>query len=116
MIGEAHPRLGGDRFVAGTGRFVEDVRVTGLLHAAVLRSPHAHPRLVSIDANRARDLPGVHAVLTAADVPAAAFIPNRVPPSNGSYRYLPPALARDVCRLVGEPLASGVADAPRTAR
>src|SRR5438128_7018254 len=116
MIGEAHPRLGGDRFVAGTGRFVEDVRVTGLLHAAVLRSPHAHARLVSIDAKRARDLPGVHAVLTAADVPAAAIIPNRVPAPKGTDRYLQPALARAVVRYVGEPVALVVADDPYIAR
>src|SRR5207244_5078423 len=116
MIGEAHPRLGGDRFVAGTGRFVEDVRVTGLLHAAVLRSPHAHARLVSIDAKRARDLPGVHVVLTAADVPAAAIIPNRVPAPKGTDRYLQPATARDVVRYVGEPVALVVADDPYVAR
>src|SRR5438445_8157615 len=116
MIGEAHPRLGGDRFVAGTGRFVEDVRVTGLLHAAVLRSPHAHARLVSIDTKRARDLPGVHVVLTAADVPAAAIIPNRVPAPKGTDRYLQPAIARDVVRYVGEPVALVVADDPYVAR
>src|SRR5207237_10628695 len=86
MIGEAHPRLGGDRFVAGTGRFVEDVRVTGLLRAAVLRSPHAHARLVSIDAKRARELPGVHVVLTGAAVPSAAMIPYTVPLST---RHVP---------------------------
>src|SRR5207253_2683163 len=116
MIGEAHPRLGGDRFVAGTGRFVEDVRVTGLLHAAVLRSPHADAGLVSLDAKRARDLPGVHVVLTAADVPAAAIIPNRVPAPKGTDRYLQPAIARDVVRYVGEPVALVVADDPYIAR
>src|SRR5437899_3069925 len=116
MIGEAHPRVGGDRFVAGTGRFVEDVRVPGMLHAAVLRSPHAHARLVSIDAKGARDLPGVHAVLTAADVPAAAIIPNRVPAPKGTDRYLQPAIARDVVRFVGEPVALVVADDPYIAR
>src|SRR5213080_4663099 len=115
MIGEAHPRLGGDRFVAGTGRFVEDVRVTGLLHAAVLRSPHAHARLVSIDAKRARDLSGVHAVLTAADVPAGAIISNRVPAPKGTDRYLQPAIAREVVRYVGEPVALVVADDPAVA-
>ena len=83
MIGEAHPRLGGGPLVTGTGRFVDDVRVPGMLHAAVLRSPHAHARLVSLDTKRARDLPGVRAVLTAADVPAAAIIPNRVPAPAG---------------------------------
>ena len=116
MIGEAHPRLGGDRFVAGKGRFVDDVRVPGSLHAVVLRSPHAHARLVSIDAKRARDLPGVHAVLTAADVPAAAIIPNRVPAPQGTERYLQPAIARDVVRYVGEPVALVVADDPYVAR
>src|SRR5947209_3750839 len=116
MIGEAHPRLGGDRFVAGTGRFVEDVRETGLPHAAVLRSPLAHARLVSIDAKRARDLPGVQVVLTAADVPAAAIIPNRVPAPKGTDRYLQPAIARDVVRYVGEPVALVVADDPYIAR
>src|SRR3989475_10185983 len=116
MIGEAHPRLGGDRFVAGTGRFVDDVHVPGMLHAAVLRSPHAHARLVSIDTKRARDLPGVHAVLTAADVPATAIIPNRVPAPKGTERYLQPAIARDVVRFVGEPVALVVADDPYIAR
>jgi len=116
MIGEAHPRLGGDRFVSGAGRFVDDVHVPGMLHAAVLRSPHAHARLVSIDTKRARDLPGVHGVLTAADVPAIAVIPNRVPAPTGTDRYLQPAIARDVVRYVGEPVALVVADDPYVAR
>jgi carbon-monoxide dehydrogenase large subunit len=116
VIGESHPRLGGERYVAGGGRFVDDVRVPGLLHAAVLRSPHAHARLVSIDAKRAREMPGVQAVLTAADVPAAAIIPNRVPAPAGTERYLQPAIARTVVRYVGEPVALVVADDPYTAR
>jgi CO/xanthine dehydrogenase Mo-binding subunit len=112
MIGESHRRLGGERFVAGAGRFVEDVRVPGALHAAVLRSPHAHARLVSIDAKAARETPGVRAVLTAADVPAAAIIPNRVPGPAGVDRFLQPAIARTVVRYVGEPVALVVADDP----
>jgi carbon-monoxide dehydrogenase large subunit len=115
MIGESHHRLGADRFVTGTGRFVEDVRVPGLLHAAVLRSPHAHARLMRIDAKRAREMAGVHAVLTAADVPATAIIPNRVPAPAGTDRYLQPAIARDVVRYVGEPVALVVADDPYVA-
>jgi CO/xanthine dehydrogenase Mo-binding subunit len=116
MIGESHARLGGDRLVAGRGRFVEDVSVPGLLHAAVLRSPYAHARLVSIDAARARALPGVRAVLTAADVPEAAIIPNRVPAPAGTNRYLQPAIARTVVRFVGEPVALVVADDAYVAR
>src|SRR5882724_4900644 len=116
MIGEAHPRLGGERFVKGSGRFVEDVRVPGMLHGAVLRSSHAHARLISIDAKGARDLPGVQAVFTAADVPPTAIIPNRVPAPKGTERYLQPAIARDVVRFVGEPVALVVADDPYIAR
>ena len=116
MIGESHPRLGGEPLVTGHGGFVDDVSVPGLLHAAVLRSPHAHARLVSIDAKAARDQSGVHAVLTAADVPAAAIIPNRVPAPTGTDRYLQPAIARDVVRYVGEPVALVVADDPYVAR
>ncbi len=116
MIGQAHPRLGGERFVQGAARFVEDVRVPGMLHGAVLRSPHAHARLVSIDTQRAQDLPGVRAVFTATDVPAAAIIPNRVAAPKGTDRYLQPAIAREVVRYVGEPVALVVADDPYLAR
>ena len=110
MIGSPHIKIGGDRLVAGAGEFVADVRVPGMLEAAVLRSRHAHARLVSIDAKRALELPGVHAVLTAADVPAHAIIPNRIPVPPGTERYLQPAIARDVVRYVGEPVALVVAD------
>ena len=116
MIGQSHPRLGGGPLVTGAGRFVDDVRVPGLLHAAVVRSSHAHARLLSIDTKRAREVPGVHAVLTAADVPAAAIIPNRVPAPAGTDRYLQPAIARTVVRYVGEPVALVVADDPYIAR
>ena len=110
MIGESHYRLGGDRLAAGAGRFVADVRAPGMLQAAVLRSRHAHAHLVSVDLKRALDLPGVHAVLTAADVPADAIIPNRVGAPPGTERYLQPAIARGVVRYVGEPVALVVAD------
>jgi len=89
---------------------VADVRVEGMLHAAVLRSRHAHARLLSIDAKRALELPGVRLVLTAADVPEAAVIPNRVGAPPGTERYLQPAIARGVVRYVGEPVALVVAD------
>ena len=116
MIGASHVRLGGDRLVRGAGRFTDDVRMPGLLHAVVLRSPHAHARLVSIEARRALELPGVHAVLTAKDVPPGAIIPNRVAAPAGTDRYLQPAIARDVVRYVGEPIALIVADDPYLAR
>src|SRR6266478_8322733 len=110
MIGVSHYRIGGDRLAAGGGRFVADVRVPGMLHAVVLRSCHAHARLVSIDARRALELAGVRAVLTAADVPGGAIIPNRVGAPPGTERYLQPAIARGIVRYVGEPVALVVAD------
>src|SRR5262249_53340754 len=110
MIGESHPRLGGDRLASGAGCFCADVRVPGMLQAAVLRSSHAHARLVSVDAKRALELPGVRAVLTAADVPVTAVIPNRVGAPPGTERYLQPAIARAVVRYAGEPVALVVAD------
>src|SRR5215469_16709551 len=116
MIGESHPRLGGDRLASGAGCFVADVRVPGMLQAAVLRSSHAHALLVSVDAKRALELPGVRAVLTAADVPVTAIIPNRVGAPPGTERYLQPAIARSVVRYVGEPVALVVAEDPYAAR
>jgi carbon-monoxide dehydrogenase large subunit len=110
VIGVAHRRIGGDRLVAGAGQFVADVTRPGMLEAAVVRSRHAHARLVGVDARRALALPGVHAVLTAADVPPAAIIPNRIPVPAGAERYLQPGIARDVVRYVGEPVALVVAD------
>jgi carbon-monoxide dehydrogenase large subunit len=110
VIGQSHRRLGGDRLAVGAGCFVADVREPGMLEAAVLRSRHAHARLVSVDVKRALELPGVHAVLTAADVPANAVIPNRVGAPPGTERYLQPAIARGVVRYVGEPVALVVAE------
>jgi carbon-monoxide dehydrogenase large subunit len=110
MIGSAHIKIGGDRLVTGAGEFVADVRVAGMLQAAVFRSRHAHARLVSIDVKRALETPGVRAILTAADVPEQAIIPNRIPVPPGTERYLQPAIARDVVRYVGEPVALVVAD------
>ncbi len=110
MIGAPLTRLGAEPLLTGRGRFVADVRVDGMLEAVVVRSRHAHARLARVDARRALAMPGVRAVLAAADVPTAAIIPNRVPVPDGTTRYLQPAIARDVVRYVGEPIALIVAD------
>ncbi len=110
MIGSPLTRLGAEGFLTGRGRFVGDVRLPGMAEAAVLRSPHAHARLVSIDAGAALALPGVLAVLTAADIPADAVIPNRVPAPEGTAAYLQPAIARGIVRYAGEPVALVVAE------
>ena len=56
------------RLLTGNGRYVDDIKLPGLLHAAFLRSPHGHARITSINPETARQMPGVHAVYTHADL------------------------------------------------
>ncbi len=65
-IGKSIPRREDARFLTGRATYIGDVTVPGILHAAVLRSPHAHALIVSIDTRAAEALPGVVAVLTGA--------------------------------------------------
>src|SRR3569833_994155 len=68
MIGRPVPRPNAKRLLAGRGRYVTDSKLPRMLHAAFLRSPYAHARIVGIDANAARALDGVHLVATGADL------------------------------------------------
>src|SRR5947208_2182937 len=63
-------RLEDPALLTGRGRFVDDIRLAGALHACFVRSPYAHAKIRSLDAFAARAMPGVHAVLTADDLPA----------------------------------------------
>ena len=75
-VGAHVQRMEDPRLVTGNGRYVDDIRFDGMLHAAFLRSPVAHAKINNIDTSRAKALPGVHAVLTHADLVAefgAAF-------------------------------------------
>ena len=99
------------RLITGAGEFVDDLRVPGCLHAAMLRSPHAHARIRSIDVSAARRAPGVVGVVVAADLGAT-----RGPiPINAPHPGLPVPcrimpLAAERVRFVGEPVAAVVAD------
>ncbi len=111
MIGARIPRNEDPRLLRGLGCFVDDVHLEGMLYAAGLRSPHGHARIVSIDATRARVLPGVHLVLTAADLgelnqPSPLLIPN---PGLTEPRTQRP-LATDRVRYMGEMVAFVVAE------
>src|SRR5690348_7207202 len=68
-IGLSIPRPDGPEKVTGRTKYVADLHPSGMLHAQLLRSPHAHARILRIDTSRAKALPGVRAVLTAADIP-----------------------------------------------
>ncbi len=69
FIGEPVPRIGLDAKVRGEAEYTADLKRPGMLFGRILRSPHPHARIRSIDTSRAMALPGVHAVLTHLDVP-----------------------------------------------
>jgi carbon-monoxide dehydrogenase large subunit len=108
-IGQSIPRLEDRRFLTGTARYAGDVRIPGMLTAAILRSEMAHARIVRIDASRALSLAGVVAVYTAADLGAVGGIPMRLAPREALQRCFQKPLAADIVRYVGEPLALVVA-------
>jgi aerobic carbon-monoxide dehydrogenase large subunit len=110
-IGARIPRNEDPRLLRGLGCYVDDINPPGVLHGATLRSPHAHARIVRIDATSARRQPGVHLILTAADLgelnqPSPLLIPH---PTLTHPRTQRP-LAVDEVRFVGEPVAFVVAD------
>jgi CO/xanthine dehydrogenase Mo-binding subunit len=86
------------------------------MRARIVRSPHAHARIASIDTGRARALPGVVDVITAADLPPdIGPIPMRMYPRPGMERLLQPVLAGEIVRYVGEPVAVVLTDSTYTA-
>jgi aerobic carbon-monoxide dehydrogenase large subunit len=109
-IGSPVERIEDFRFLRGRGQFVGDLKCEGMLHAAILRSPIAHGRLVSVDAHGAIALAGVHAVITASEIGAVPRIPLRLLPLPGTERFLQPVIAHNRIRYVGEPIAVVLAD------
>ncbi|OFX06494.1 MAG: hypothetical protein A3D94_12120 [Alphaproteobacteria bacterium RIFCSPHIGHO2_12_FULL_66_14] len=115
-IGDSPRRREDARFVTGQGAYLDDLRFDGVVHAAVLRSPHAHARLRSIDTTAARRSPGVLAILTATDAEADGLKPLR-PYAEANvqtgepFAFAPqPLLAHDKVRFAGEPVALVVAE------
>jgi len=115
-IGAPVKRKEDHRFLTGQGRYVADVALPGALTMHVLRSPHAHARIRSIDTSAAAAAPGVAAVLTGADMAGdgiGAMTPLWIiTGSDGEKMAQPPrwALARGTVRHVGEPVAVVVAE------
>ncbi|HET9489765.1 MAG TPA: xanthine dehydrogenase family protein molybdopterin-binding subunit [Methylomirabilota bacterium] len=110
-VGRSVLRKEDHRLLTGRGKYAADFRLPGLLHAAVLRSPHAHSRLGAIRSKAALAAPGVVAVVTAEDLGPVGRIPVRLGqrPSASAVACLQPPLARDKVRYVGEPVAVVVA-------
>ena len=109
FFGERIRRREDPRLLTGAGRYTADLATPDALHVAVLRSPHAHARIRSLEVSAARPAPGVALVATAADLgPAARPFPLLIPNPNLRPR-MPSALARDEVHYVGEPVAAVVA-------
>ena len=115
-------RVEDPRLLIGNGRYTDDIVLPGMLHGVVLRSPHAAAKLGAIDTTKARSLPGVKAIYTAADLvadgiapmPCAAPVQNR----DGSDMANPPhaALVGDAVRFAGDAVAFVVAETAAAAR
>jgi aerobic carbon-monoxide dehydrogenase large subunit len=112
VFGSGIRRREDPRLMTGTARYTDDITLPGLLHAAILRSPHGNARITRIDTSRAREAPGVVAVFTGADsesllkpIPCLWLVPN------SELKTSPyPAIAKDVVRFVGDAVAVVVAD------
>ncbi len=110
-IGQAVARFEDPRLLRGEGRFVHDVSLPGQLHAVIVRSPHAHARIVGIDTQAAAAAPGVAAVFTGEDFAREGFggpsptLKRSRPDGSPMFWRAQPALARDRVRYVGDPVA-----------
>ena len=119
---KTEPRVEDNALVRGAGRFMDDPRLPNQAYGAFVRSPHAHARIVKIDATAARAAKKVLAVLTAADMKAAGVTTvSRHPPvpgRGGAKMALPfrPALAGEKVLHVGEPVALVVAETAAAAQ
>ncbi len=115
-IGAAVNRIEDFRFLTGRGQYVGDLKRERLLHAVILRSPVAHGTIAAMDTARARAMPGVHAVITAADIGAnVPRIPMRQEPMPELLLCEQPVIADGKVRYVGEPVAVVIAESAEIA-
>lgn len=108
VLGKPLPRIDAWAKVTGEIRYLDDIRIPGMLYGKILRSPHAHARILSIDTSMARAIPGVRAVITAEDTPGIKFsffqaLADKLP------------LCRDKVRYAGDEVAAVAADDVETA-
>lgn len=107
-IGDSPPRPDGIAKAQGSFAFSSDLPIDGAVFGATLRSPHPYARIIAIDVTPAWRVPGVEAVITAADVPGKA--------TYGLIASDQPVFASEFVRYVGEPIAAVAADHPETCR
>src|SRR5215216_253641 len=109
-LGQSVKRVEDDRFVRGRGNYVDDITLPGMLHMAILRSPFAHARILSIDASRAQELPGVVAVVTGELLAEHKLA--WMPTLSGDTQAV---LATDKVRMQGQEVACVIAETPYVA-
>ncbi|MYZ48513.1 xanthine dehydrogenase family protein molybdopterin-binding subunit [Propylenella binzhouense] len=112
-VGRSVPRIEDPALLVGKGRYVDDIALPGTLHAAFVRSASAHARIAAIDTAAAAGMPGVHAVLTAADlrpVLRSLRLPLGASPTSSENSSTPFVLNGHEAAYVGEPIALVVAD------
>ncbi|MGI5444561.1 molybdopterin-dependent oxidoreductase [Streptomyces sp. CA-243310] len=112
-VGKSLGAPAGPLVVTGTARYTFDVEVPGLLHMKLLRSPHPHARIVSIDTSDALQVPGVHAVLTHHDAPERLYSSARH--EHPTEDPMDTRVLDDVVRFVGQRVAAVVADSEQAA-
>jgi carbon-monoxide dehydrogenase large subunit len=113
QFGARVTRIEDPALLSGRGRFVDDVKLAGTLHACFVRSPHAHARIRSIDLKIATIMPGVHDVITADDLPDPmrnTRMPMLLPNPAIAAMRTQYALAREEVSYVGQPVAVVIAD------
>jgi CO/xanthine dehydrogenase Mo-binding subunit len=101
VIGTSVTRIDNLEKVTGKATYCTDLKLPGMLHAKVLRSPYPHARIISIDASKAERFPGVRAVITSKDTPTRKY---------GVFVVDQNVLAHDVVRYIGDPVAAVAAD------
>jgi CO/xanthine dehydrogenase Mo-binding subunit/aerobic-type carbon monoxide dehydrogenase small subunit (CoxS/CutS family) len=110
IIGGSQTRVDAVDKVTGIARYAEDIKMPGLLHAALVRSPHPHARLLNIDLEPAMRLPGIVRILTAADIPGRNTLEGY---SRDEYLLTP---LGDTVRMIGDAVAIVVGTSPETAQ
>ena len=104
VVGKPVPRVEGRDKVSGRAQYAADIALPGMLWGKILRSPHAHARIVRIDASRARALPGVAAVVVGTELPKTYLV-------GRSMRDMP-VLATEKVRFIGDKVAAVAAEDP----
>ena len=107
VVGQPIPKVDGASKVTGVAVYADDISLPRMLHCRILRSPHPHARILSVDASAARRVPGVRAVLTGQDLPIRFGI---MPVAQDER-----ALESEKVRYVGDPIAAVAAVDEETA-